>query len=68
MKKQIIIFLFAATDIWSAGIVVLEMANERVPNHGNSLKALWEIATKPPPTLNTTDVWSADIKACFTAI
>ncbi len=41
------------------------MAHTQTRTHSRThTRTLAHTATKPPPTLNTTDVWSADIKAC----
>lgn len=46
-------------DIWSLGILALEMANGEVPRlEYPPIKALFVISTKPPPEFDDPDAWS----------
>ncbi|KAL0491276.1 serine/threonine-protein kinase pakC [Acrasis kona] len=46
-------------DVWSLGIMALEMANGEVPRlEYPPIKALFVITTNPPPTLDNPDQWS----------
>lgn len=46
-------------DIWSLGILALEIANGEVPRlEFPPIKALFVISTKPPPELDDPDAWS----------
>jgi serine/threonine protein kinase len=50
-------------DIWSLGIMALEMAEGEPPHMElQPLKALFIIATQPSPTLNEPDKWSNSFK------
>jgi len=53
---------YLSADIWSFGIVLLEMTNGSPPNRHSSVKALYEIITKKPPTLADPNKWSSDLK------
>jgi hypothetical protein len=58
-------------DIWSLGILALEMANGEVPRlEYPPIKALFIISTKPPPELDDPDEFSEDfhdfLRLCLT--
>lgn len=53
----------AKVDIWSLGIMALEMADGEPPLLDlPPLRALFLIATSPPPTLTEPEKWSEDFK------
>ena len=48
-------------DIWSLGITEIELAQMKPPHwEAGSIRALFLIATKPPPTLSSPHLWSDD--------
>jgi hypothetical protein len=50
-------------DIWSLGIMAIEMAEGEPPHMDlQPLRALFIIATQPPPTLQEPDKWSSTFK------
>ncbi|KAK2948407.1 putative serine/threonine protein kinase [Blattamonas nauphoetae] len=52
------------TDIWSLGITALEMADSEPPLMNiPPLRALFLIATRPPPTLNSPERWSKEFNS-----
>lgn len=53
------VFYGQNVDIWSLGILALEMANGEVPRlEFPPIKALFVISTKPPPELDDPEAWS----------
>ena len=50
-------------DIWSLGILCLEMANRSAPNRFSSLKAMFEVGIGNIPTLDQPDKWSKAFKS-----
>lgn len=54
-------------DIWSMGIVLLEMAEGEPPNlRENPMKALYMTANGPPPSLNDKTKWSLEFNRFVT--
>ncbi|OMJ70473.1 hypothetical protein SteCoe_31546 [Stentor coeruleus] len=54
-------------DIWSMGIVLLEMAEGEPPNlRENPMKALYMTANGPPPSLNDKAKWSLEFNRFVT--
>ena len=50
-------------DIWSLGIVILEMTNGHVPlDNMNPMRAIFKIVSNPPPTLENPELWSNELK------
>ena len=50
-----------AVDIWSLGITAIELAQMKPPHwEAGSIRALFLIATKPPPTLTEPDKWTPE--------
>lgn len=50
-------------DIWSLGIVMLELADGEPPYlRENPMKALFNIVTKPPPEIQSKRKWSNNMK------
>lgn len=64
-------FYNCKVDIWSLGITAIELA-EMLPPYANDppMKVLFNIPTKPPPTLTTPDLWSKEfnefVSKCLT--
>jgi len=54
-----------AVDIWSLGIVLLEIANREIPNRHSQVNALVSIASGRTPQLNDNH-WSNDFKEFIT--
>jgi p21-activated kinase 1 len=50
-------------DVWSLGVMALEMANGEVPRLEHPpIKALFVITTSPPPELDDPDAWSDNFR------
>jgi p21-activated kinase 1 len=50
-------------DIWSLGIVLIEMCESEPPHMDHPpLRALFKIATQPPPTLQDDSSWSKELQ------
>jgi len=50
-------------DIWSLGIVLIEMCESEPPHMDHPpLRALFKIATQPPPTLQEDSNWSKELQ------
>ena len=45
-------------DIWSLGILCLEMAHGRPPHRDSALKAMFQVAAGIPPTFEDPSQWS----------
>lgn len=55
-------------DIWSLGIVGLELADYEPPHMAEAaMRAMFLIATQPPPGLKTPGAWSAEFRAFLAA-
>lgn len=55
-------------DIWSLGIVGLELADYEPPHMAEAaMRAMFLIATQPPPGLRSPASWSADFRAFLAA-
>jgi len=53
-------------DIWSLGIVLIEMCESEPPHMDHPpLRALFKIATQPPPVLQDDNSWSKDLQDFF---
>ena len=50
-------------DVWSLGIVILEMTNGKVPHDNiNPMRAIFKIVSSPAPGLMKPEQWSDDLK------
>lgn len=58
-----------AVDIWSFGITLIEAANGSPPNRAAALKAVWDVALSPSPSIDGMACdgkpWSAEMKVRF---
>ena len=52
----------AAADIWSLGILCLEMAHGKPPHRDSALRSMFNVGVGIPPKLDAPDSWSDDFK------
>mmetsp|Transcript_9791 Transcript_9791/g.30178 ORF Transcript_9791/g.30178 Transcript_9791/m.30178 type:complete len:1085 (+) Transcript_9791:104-3358(+) len=57
-----------SADVWSLGITVLEMCEGKPPRADtHAMRAMFEIATQPPPTFKEPAKWTAECKSFLSA-